>query len=85
MSDAIEMRVRTIVADVLRALPENIRPETMLLAGVVAYGQIRSIAHRIELTYDIQFGIYDPELWTSVGDIVLATERALAANSREAA
>lgn len=75
MANAVEARVRTIVADVLRAQPENIRPETMLLAGVVAYGQIRSIAHRIELIYGITFGIYEPELWTSVGDVILAAER----------
>lgn len=85
MANAVEARVRTIVADVLRALPGNVRPETKLLAGVVDWGQIRSIAHKIEKTFGVRFGAYEPELWVDVADIVVATERAIAAADREAA
>lgn len=75
----VEARVRTIVAEVLNALPQNIRPETTLFAGIVSYDQMRRIAHRVGGDFGLYFTFEQWEPWASVADVILAVENAITA------
>jgi acyl carrier protein len=80
MADKVEDRVRTIIARVLQVAPENIRPEGLLSLSVISRVKMRTIAHRIEIDYDVTLAADAYELWTTVADVVSATERAIAAD-----
>jgi hypothetical protein len=79
MADHVEDRVRTIVARMLRLPPDNIRPESMLLMGQVGPAKMRAIAHYVENAYDVILPENAAEGWTTVADVVISAERAIAA------
>jgi acyl carrier protein len=84
MSDTIEARVRTIVAAALGAPPEHVLPETTLSIGDLGWEGFLEIALEVRLAFGISIPL-DFSTWTTVADIVLSAERALAAPGRAAA
>jgi acyl carrier protein len=83
MAHSVEARVRTIVAETLNAQPENIRPETVLFAGIVSYDQMRKIVWRLGEDFGVRFAFHEWEPWSSVADVILAVERAIEARPIE--
>lgn len=77
MPDAVELHVRTVIAIGINAAPENIRPSTMLRAGEISDGQMLAIARVLERDLGIAFPRLAYIGWTTVADVVDATERAL--------
>lgn len=80
MSDKVEDHVRTIIARMLRLPPEDIRPESMLLMGQIGPAKMLGIAHYVECAFDVTLPENACEGWTTVADVVIAAERAIAAD-----
>jgi acyl carrier protein len=84
MADCVEDHVRSIVATVLDAPPDFIRPETSLRLGDLGWKGMLQITLEIEHKFGIELPIEVPNTWTTVADIVLATEAAITAQRRAA-
>lgn len=80
MAGSVADHVRTIVAEVLNALPENIRAETALSLGDLGWKGLLMITLEIEHKFGISLPIEVPNGWTTVADVVIATESAIAAD-----
>jgi acyl carrier protein len=78
MADRVEDQIRTIVAKILDAAPDNIRPETHLSLADLGWKGFLQITLEIEHKFGISLPIEVPNSWTSVADIILATEAAIA-------
>lgn len=85
MADSVESHVRTIIASVLGAAPENIRPETALSLADLGWKGLLQITYEIEHRFGVEVPIGLPNCWTTVADIVMATEAAIAATRWRAA
>jgi acyl carrier protein len=79
MPDSIEARVRTVIADVLDAPPELVRPETSLSLADLGWKGFLMITLEIEHEFGVAMPVEVPNGWTSVADVIMATERAIAA------
>ena len=73
MPDSVEDQVRTIVAQILRARPQDIRPETALSLGDLGWKGFLMITLEIEHKFDIEIPVEVPNAWTTVADAILAT------------
>jgi acyl carrier protein len=78
MADSIETRVRTVIADVLDAPPELVRPETSLSLADLGWKGFLMITLEIEHEFRVAMPVEVPNGWTSVADVIMATERAIA-------
>jgi acyl carrier protein len=78
MSDAVADHVRTIVAEILNAVPQNIRAETALSLGDLGWKGLLMITLEIEHKFGIELPIEVQNGWTTVADIILDTEKAIA-------
>jgi acyl carrier protein len=80
MRDAVANKVRTVVAEIFGVDASDIKPETLLRAGDLGFGwrKLYRIASELEHTYGIQFDIGAADRWTTVTDVILATEEAIA-------
>lgn len=85
MSDSVEDRVRTIIASVLKAPPDHVRPETQLSLADLGWKGFLEITCEIEYRFGISLPVEVPNCWTTVADFVVATENALVARARSAA
>lgn len=85
MSQAVEDRVRGIVAGVLDVPPALVRPETALSLADLGWKGFLMIALAIEHAFGIALPVAVPNGWTSVADAILAVERALAEQKAVAA
>ena len=85
MADCVEDHVRSIIAGVLDAPPDYIRPETPLSLADLGWKGLLQITLEIEHKFGIALPIEVPSSWTTVADIVIATEAAIAAQRRAAA
>lgn len=80
MADTVADRVRTIIAEVLCVPPANIGPETLLSIGDLGFKGFLMIALEIEHRFDVDMPVEIHDAWTSVADVVIATETAIAAD-----
>jgi acyl carrier protein len=85
MADAVEFRVRTVIAAELKLTPAETRPETRLTIAELGWRRLYAIADRIERGFGIRFDLGAADLWLSVADVVAATERAIARDAALAA
>lgn len=85
MPDHVEDRVRTICSRVLNISPQNIRPESLLYLDEIEPDGLRRIHKQVERAFGI---VLEPNIqwhWITVADVVIATERAIAADQQRRA
>jgi acyl carrier protein len=82
MADCVEDHVRSVVAGVLDAPPDFVRPETPLSLADLGWKGLLQITLEIEHKFGIPLPIEVPNSWTTVADIVIATEAAIVARRR---
>jgi len=85
MSDTIAKRVCSLIAKVMDVPPANVRPETALSLGDLRWKGFLMITLEIEHEFGVPMPVEVPNGWTSVADIIIATERAQDAARQRAA
>ena len=77
MSKVIELRVCTVIAEILDVPTDNIRAETQLSLGDLGWKGFLTIALELEREFDIVLPIEVPNSWTTVADVAAAVETAI--------
>jgi len=85
MAHSIEARVCTIIAEAIDAPPEFVRPETALRLGDhdIGWHGLYEIADRLGRDYGIHFDLGAADIWTTVTDVIVATEQLVATKAAQ--
>ena len=84
MSNSVENHVRTVIARALELTPLETQPDAPI-AGVASKRALREISHALGLHYDVAFPAGAYKAWSTVADVVIATEAAIAAGVQRSA
>lgn len=82
MRDNIAKHVCSLIAKVMDVPPANVRPETALSLADLGWKGFLMITLEIEHEFLVPMPIEVPNGWTSVADVIEATEQALKAQRR---
>jgi acyl carrier protein len=78
MSESVEQIVCAVVARELGVQARHVKPQTQLSLGDLGWKGFLLITIELERRLGIELPIEVPNTWTDVGDVILATEHAIA-------
>jgi acyl carrier protein len=83
--ESVEQIVCAAVACALGVPAHQVRPQTALSLGDLGWSGLLRITLELERRFEIVLPIEVPNLWTTVTDVILATEAAIARGRQGAA